>query len=214
MALITWSEPWTEEAGEGLWGYGSVCGGSIEKVCSWPLKEGQNLDMWMNFYTGELSKPSFPQRAEHVPGQQDEGLAGPCKCWPHVAALEASGPPGQHWPFQTLSGNCFGNQESSPRPAGERLPLPMPYKQAHPPGLSPNQTTLVLIQAQRWQEKLERQRKRFDCFLRLTGPARWKAAREAAAGDSLPALDSRQLLQGTIGERQGWPLREHGPVEF
>jgi hypothetical protein len=79
--------------------------------------------------------------------------------------------------------------------------------------LSPIQTTLVLLQAQGRQEKLERQRKLFD-FLKLTGPARWKAAREAAAGDSLPALDSRELLQGTIGEKQGWPVREHGPVEF
>lgn len=90
----------------------------------------------------------------------------------------------------------------------------MPYKQAHPLwALSPIQTTLVLLQAQGRQEKLERQRKLYD-FLKLTGPARWKAAREAAAGDSLPALDSRQLPQGTIGEKQGWPVRENRPVEF
>lgn len=189
--------------------YGSVWEESTEKECSWSLKEGQNLDPWKNFYAEKLSKPSVSTASRACSGGSGTG-AGPCKCWLHAVALEAPGPPGQHWPFQALSGNCSGNQESTQRPDGARLPLPMPHKQAQRPG--PEAPTKPLLSCSRprgGQRKLGRQRKRFE-FLRLTGPARWKVAREAAAGDSLPELDSRRLLQGTMG----WPVREHGPVTF
>lgn len=108
---------------------------------------------------------------------------------------------GPRWPFQASSGNRSGNEECVrvacwgctrffPGPTG---------KPSRAGGLS--QTTLASFQAQRQRERLERQSCSISKASRL---ARWKAAREAAAGDSLPDwLREQVATQGNNWAERG-----------
>lgn len=71
----------------------------------------------------------------------------------------------------------------------------MPYKQAPPPLPGPKRYPNLSCLAPGLEVAREAGKAKL-LFLRLTEPARWKAAREAAAGDRLPALDSQQLFLG------------------
>lgn len=91
-------------------------------------------------------------------------------------------------------------------------PLPMPYKQAQL-GHSPSPDHARLVPGSEVARKAGKA-KLFDFQGFLSEPGGRQPGSQQLVTVGLTASDSRQLLKGTIGQKGGWWVTEHGPVEF
>lgn len=120
---------------------------------------------------------------------------------------------GPRRPFQALSGDRFGNRECV-RVACWGCVRFFPCPTSRPSrGQRPQPDHSCLVPGSEVAKKAGKAELfHFQGF--PSSPGGRQPEKQQLVTGCLTASDSRQLLKGTIGQREGRQVRKHGPVEF